>query len=528
MASTPIIMKRDGSGSRASKLALYLNPPPGAIDGSAWHGLGGATGDVSRATIAAGIPIFDVTYEHGVHVHDKDGITEFGQWCENHGITGAEYDRLSGAVGAAEPGKPYLTACVPVFSPTCVLSRGGRLVIEGGSLWCRVGFRWAIGDYVVPEIAPSIEASFHCDWSEVDYHNRVVVYYERPSLYGSDEEGALVEEVAGRPELGTPWPEDWRRGCVRLRNTDEIWAGAWEGWGIPADRRKGTSQVFLGTAARDGYTTGPITLQEEHDDAADAAQYDRHLSDQERHILRVPPRGNLCRPGLYKKGGEVVAVVSVYSPVYGQHPDEADGVPHSTLNEPYSGNPVTVWPERGAWFDDPGLHTRYHDTLTNDPAAVAELTESPVSLRERLWFKEWTNGELATSCIGRVFSGNGRVSNNGYQEAHFAFSYCFAERVTINGRAPKEGVEITQDQGSSEYPVRIRIPLSLYWETVTRDGVTCWAAGQTLVVEASGSVSMALVGYRPGCGFSAFEPQTPDVMNVEFDDFEQFPFGTGA
>lgn len=164
MASNPITMKRDGSGSLAQNLALYLNPPPGpTVYGSAYKGLMTASGDPNPETIAAGIVIFlrvmNGNIEEGIWANDVNGTQEFGAWCEAHGIVGDEYMALSAAVRSASG--TYYTACVPVIGRTCVLCTGpgGGLLIRGKSIFCRVGHEWLV-ERTPPDIpaTASVEA----------------------------------------------------------------------------------------------------------------------------------------------------------------------------------------------------------------------------------------------------------------------------------------------------------------------------------------------------------------------------------
>lgn len=148
MATTPIIMKRGGSGSLAQKL-MAINPPPGpTVYGSAYKGLTTTSGDVNPETVKAGIVIFLVVrrgnISEGIWANDVNGTQEFGAWCEEHGIVGEEHQALEAAISGASG--TYFTACVPVFAPRCVLCTGpgGKLLIRDNSLFCRVGHEWRI------------------------------------------------------------------------------------------------------------------------------------------------------------------------------------------------------------------------------------------------------------------------------------------------------------------------------------------------------------------------------------------------
>lgn len=156
MASNPITMKRDGSGSLAQKL-LAINPPPGYRNGTAYHGLIDAAGNPDAATIAAGIPIFFVNDDgSGISVVDAAGRHTFASFCAAHGIAGEEEQHLLDLVSGLASGA-YYAACVPVFSPTCVLCSGpgGALVMKGRSLLCRVGHQWLHERAPTPEPVPA-------------------------------------------------------------------------------------------------------------------------------------------------------------------------------------------------------------------------------------------------------------------------------------------------------------------------------------------------------------------------------------
>ena len=161
MASNPITMKRDGSGSLAQKLAAYLNPPPSARDGTAYRGLVDAYGNLNQDTIAAGIVIFVVARGQPVYANDRDGTTELGAWCARHGISGKEYEHLDASIGSYIS-RSYATACIPLFSPTCILCSGpnGRLLVRAGALMCRVGHEWRREYFQAVDMPPtaSVEA----------------------------------------------------------------------------------------------------------------------------------------------------------------------------------------------------------------------------------------------------------------------------------------------------------------------------------------------------------------------------------
>lgn len=155
MASNPITMKRDGSGSLAQKL-LAINPPPGYRNGTAYHGLIDAAGNPSMQTVQAGIPIFVVTETGGVSVVDTTGWHTFASFCAAHGIASEEEQHLLDLVSGLASGA-YYAACVPVFSPTCVLCSGpgGAIVMKGRSLLCRVGHQWLHERAPTPEPVPA-------------------------------------------------------------------------------------------------------------------------------------------------------------------------------------------------------------------------------------------------------------------------------------------------------------------------------------------------------------------------------------
>lgn len=218
MATTPIIMKRGGSGSLAQKL-MTINPPPGpTVYGSAYKGLTTTSGDVNPETIKAGIVIFLVVrrgnISEGIWANDVNGTQEFGAWCEEHGIVGEEHQALEAAISGVSG--TYFTACVPVFAPRCVLCTGpgGKLLVHGNSLLCRVGHEWRI-ERPPPDLPPTVAVEAVSGEIRAYYYAAGMLVPDVPSQYGTNPR-FLLEGPEGLVDLPDdvfgvyiPWSENW-------------------------------------------------------------------------------------------------------------------------------------------------------------------------------------------------------------------------------------------------------------------------------------------------------------------------------
>lgn len=319
MARHPITIRRDGSGSWRQNLSLWLNPPPGRRYGSAFKGLTGTDGRPSQATIAAGIVIFAVVRGQPTFVHDRDGVTEFGAWCDRHGIAGDEYSYLSTMVDRAEGA--YYTACVPVFSPGCVLcdGPGGKLVVEDGSLLCRVGHEWVIERPPDVGTPPFATAAISVPRFDVII---VAAAFLRPG------DNVVSENAQGEADVGSsewtaflPWPRDL--GPV-LHGADVLLDGTKTGErdvvaktphapafvGFPEDLLNPATFEPSGNA---GY---PLSLGGErhgltsYGEAFDFLETLYHAFPREDFLPDPVAVGQPWLPGWYKKDGETVMVAS--------------------------------------------------------------------------------------------------------------------------------------------------------------------------------------------------------------------------
>ena len=529
MASNPITMKRDGSGSLAQKLALYLNPPPGpTVYGQAYDGLGDSNGNVNIGTVDNGIVVFSVT-DSGVTVYDRDHHNgqSFGTWCANHNITGKEYQHLSDVVQSAEPN--YLTACVPVIAQRCVLCSGpgGKLIVRGKSLLCRVGHEWLIERFTIPEIPPSIEAEVILTETKHDYGNVLSVYAERPSMRGSNEAGELVDYV----EMGwvSPWPEDKHRAVVvgrMITSEDGSPGGAydWENYILPTDEDGEKGAKFAGTVARPGwypqsydeeYLAGLDSIQTNVDNIAD-------LDPTGGELIPPPTVGNPWRVGLYYKSGKLVMAKAGEAIGQGVSPDTQ--IPYSRLVQ-LGGYPLNriYWPG-----SEPGLpdlsRVIYPDSSGEDK--IGTLASSPTALDTYAYFFESVGNSDISQMPWRemrctVKSGNGRASSSASVAcvAFYAGYYWGDIEVKINGADPKFGVQI-ETLGNI---VSISVPLDAYW---SKSGTNKWSGGQTLNIVARWRGSDHFFPLVNAAFNDVPLPSVPDPASVDFDEFRQWDFGS--
>ena len=526
MASNPITMKRDGSGSLAQKL-LAINPPPGHVYGSAYHGLGDDSGNPNPSTIDAGIVIFSVI--DGVTVYDRDHPRgqSFGSWCANHGITGEEYSRLSNAVQSATP--PYLTACVPVFAPRCVLCSGpgGGLLIRGNALLCRVGHVWEIHRFIIPEIPPSIEAEVILMETKHCYGNVLSVYAERPSMRGSNEDGELVEIVEGQIYNGSPWPEDKHRAVVvgqMVTSEDGSPGGAfdWENYILPTDEDGEHGAKFAGTVASPGHF--PQSYDEDYLADLDNIKINvdniADLDPTDGELIPAPTVGNPWRVGLYYKSGKLVMATT--GETFGQGVSSDTQIPNSRLVQ-LDGYPLNriYWPG-----DDPGLpdaaRVIYPDASGEEKIGTLA---SKSALDTYAYFYESVGWSDISQMPWRemrctVKSGNGKASSSASVAcvAFYTGYYWGNLDIKINGAAPRDGVTV-ETIGNI---VAISVPLSDYW---TKSGTNHWSADQTLNIVArwrGSDTFFPLVN----CAFNDVPlPSVPDPASVDFDEFRQWDFG---
>ncbi len=501
MASNPITMKRDGSGSLAQKL-LAINPPPGYVYGSAYSGLGDDSGNPNPSTIDAGIVIFSVI--EGVTVYDRDHPRgqSFGSWCANHGITGEEYSHLSNAVQSATP--PYLTACVPVFAPRCVLCSGpgGGLLIRGNSLLCRVGHIWEIHRFSIPEIPPSIEAESYLTEYKHDYWNVITIAARRPSTWGSNEAGELVSGVEmDRLDLGTPWPEDLHRAVV---------IGTKDGWShymIPMDGETENGHEFAGVAGMIGTTPDDdrlSQLENVRQNLANAQANDPSFGNQ---LIPAPTVGDAWRAGLYFANGRLVMALAKHAVGRG---DPNSQVPYSL---PATGDRFLLGPFdiNGASYPDASRGTGVATNGYNQEALYYHAffaEDCGTTIVEQSPFAEMT-------CV--VKSGNGRGTSS-VEKAVVKFTADSEIEVKINGASPHNDVAIQFLDGIAT----ISVPLDSYW---SRSGST-WSAGQTISIVARWRAYLQFFPIT-SCGFDgALDVSAPTPNSVEFDEFRQWDFGS--
>lgn len=502
MASTPITMKRDGSGSLAQKL-LAINPPPGYVYGSAYSGLGDDSGNPNPSTIDAGIVIFSVI--EGVTVYDRDHPRgqSFGSWCANHGITGEEYNHLSNAVQSATP--PYLTACVPVFAPRCVLCSGpgGKLVVKGGSLLCRVGHAWLIQRFVIPEIPPSIEAESHLTEHKHDYWNVITIAAWRPSTWGSNEAGELMPGVEmDRLNLGSPWPSDLHRAVVKGSSS------GWTRYLLPMNNETADGHEFAGSIELYGTTPDDERLSQLENMRQNVADAQANDPSFDNRLIPAPTVGDAWRAGLYFSGGKLVMALAKDAVGRGEAGNQ---VPYST---PVRGVRFLLGAEiNGATYPDANKGTGvavngymqeaiYYYAFFAEGCGTAGVEQSP--------FAEMT-------CV--VKSGNGRGTSS-VETAIVKFTADPHSEidVKINGASPHNGVAIQFSNGVAT----ISVPLGSYW---SRSGST-WAAGQTISIVARWRAHLQFFPIT-SCGFDgALDVSAPYPNSVDFDEFRQWDFGS--
>lgn len=284
----PIRAKADGSGSAEPNLLDSVNNPndfsvPTWRRGKLWVQPGlanadGSGGSVNFASVANGIPVWD-----GTRLWTETGALSLQEFFERNNVPEADrdylraklneaYDEAQQAV-VAETGYPAaaFVNCSPWWCDQCVCVRPGSSALpvsSAGALRLRVRNSFEAIAVALPPTPPSISAGFGYDLSELQYHNRLSLFWERPSVAGTSEDGSTFSPSALSYEEGTPWPgEGGRRGLVKVTYQNPFGeTGAmpshFEGWVLPSSA--GATEdgwLFYGVPCYEQVRFDPTTLQ---------------------------------------------------------------------------------------------------------------------------------------------------------------------------------------------------------------------------------------------------------------------------
>lgn len=261
-----------GSGSAQPKLLTSVNNPAdetpygwkAATDWVAPSTPNEETGEggVNFASVAAGYPVWD-----GSRLHTEQGTMSLSRFYELFNVP--ESDRsyfeaqldaaYDAAMNAPDADAAYVN-CQPRWHPRCIcVKRGTRTAgIKDGKLHLRVKPTFYGVAIIIPAQPPTIEATINYDFSEVDYHNRFVVFWERPTTVGTLDDGESAAEEVLSYEEGTPWPGDGgRRGLVKISYKNpydgdgSAVADPFEGWVLPATNgTREDGRAFYGQPAK--------------------------------------------------------------------------------------------------------------------------------------------------------------------------------------------------------------------------------------------------------------------------------------
>lgn len=265
-------IKLVGSGSAQPKLLTSVNNPAdetpygwkAATDWVAPSTPNEETGEggVNFASVAAGYPVWD-----GSRIHTEQGDMSLSQFYELYNIPEADRSYFEAQLDAAydaamampDADAAYVN-CQPRWHPRCIcVKRGTRTAgIKDGKLHLRVKPTFYGVAIIIPAQPPTIEATINYDFSEVDYHNRFVVFWERPTTVGTLEDGESAAEEVLSYEEGTPWPGNGgRRGLVKISyknpydGPDALVAPPFEEWVLPAPNgEREDGRAFYGVPSK--------------------------------------------------------------------------------------------------------------------------------------------------------------------------------------------------------------------------------------------------------------------------------------
>lgn len=271
-----IRIKAVGSGSAMPKLLASVNHPddfgvPGWKVAKDWVAPcipdeETGEGDVNFASVGAGYPVWD-----GSRLYTEQGSMSLQEFFELHNVPEADqsYFRkqlddaweaaMNAEVNGQQPSAAYVN-CRPWWNARCVCVRRGQplRLKDGKTLHLRVRPSFYAVAIVIPPQPPTIEATINYDFSEVDYHNRFVVFWERPTTVGTLDDGESAAEEVLSYEEGTPWPGDGgRRGLVKISYKNpydgdvSAVADPFEGWVLPATNgTREDGRAFYGQPAK--------------------------------------------------------------------------------------------------------------------------------------------------------------------------------------------------------------------------------------------------------------------------------------
>lgn len=269
-------IKAVGSGSAMPKLLASVNHPddfsvPGWKVAKDWvapciPNEETGEGDVNFASVAAGYPVWD-----GSRLYTEQGSMSLQEFFELHNVPEGDqsYFRqqlddaweaaMNAEVNGQQPSAAYVN-CRPWWNARCVCVRRGQplRLKDGKTLHLRVRPSFYAVAIVIPPVSPSIKATIHYDFSEVEYHNRFVVFWERPTTVGTLDDGESAAEEVISYEEGTPWPgEDGRRGLVKISyknpydGPDALVAPPFEEWVLPAPNgEREDGRAFYGVPSK--------------------------------------------------------------------------------------------------------------------------------------------------------------------------------------------------------------------------------------------------------------------------------------